>query len=198
MEIDKDISVLIRACTHPNKMLNLTYDQNGKTIHQNFFRGNGFDVEHAISYPWIHHFKVMPKSDLGLALVKSLLRDVTVGETSSVVSVQQNLLNEIRKLAVENAAAARQELLKIGLVAPLAEKFANALGAPKIKILLQAVYNLEEDVQQIVISLLADDAACWVISAGHPGSEIAQVMQVSPKKLNTIVLTTFQPFTQIP
>lgn len=197
MEIDDDTATLLDACAYPRQMLTLTYDHNGTAIHQNFFRGKQFDIAHTLPYPWVHFFEVKKKkkTDMGLGLLQSLVENVPDNEkTSAVFLLQQSLLDEIRNLTVHDSASAIQQLIGAGLTEPLAQKFTNTLRAPKVKILLQAVYDFGEKVRQNVFSILADDDSCWLVSAGEPGNETVQVIQVDRKKLNEIIHATFASF----
>ena len=198
MEIDADIAILLNECAYPLQMTVLIYNQGETAIHQNFFRGREYDVEHSLPFPWLHQFKVKPKSDLGLDLIQSLVKDVSNGETGNVISVQQSRLDEIRQLAADDIAGASKQLLELGLTSAFAEKLANVLGSPKVKILVQAVYDLGKNIQQNVYSILADEVSCWLVIAGQPGSLTVQVMQVNRRKLNEIILATFQPIANLP
>ena len=198
MEIDADIARLLSECAYPRQMTVLIYNQGETAIHRSFFRGAKYDVEHFLPSPWLHQFKVKPKSDMGLSLIQSLIKDAPNGETGNVISVQQSRLDEIRQLAADDIAGASQQLLELGLTSAFAEKLANVFGAPKIKILLQAVYDLGKNIQQNVFSILADEVSCWLVIAGQPGSSTIQVMQVNRKKLHEIILATFQPIANLP
>jgi hypothetical protein len=194
MVVNDKTAKFLKACVYPEQMLALTYNQDGNTINQNFFRGPEFDVEHTQPYPWVHHFKVMPKSDMGFGLIQSILSDAPNGESSPVFQVDQARLDQIRQMANHDVMLASQHLAEAGLAAPLSEKLAHALASPQIKLLLIAVYDLGEDVQQNMFSIFADDQSCWLIGAGQPGSPMAQIMQLGHKKQHEIIQATFLPF----
>ncbi len=196
MDIESDIARLLSDCAYPRQMLALTYHTDNGAIQRNFLRGKDYNVEHSLPYPWVHHFKMKPKSDMGLELVQSLTKGAPNGATSAVYPVPQDKLDETRQLATDDADAAARSLLDLGLDASHAKSFAAALGVPKTKILLQAVYDFGKTVRQNFYSILADDVSCWLVNAGQPANQTVQVMQVNRKKLNEIILATFQPFTK--
>lgn len=194
MRVNDEIATLLKVCAYPTQMIACTYSQGEKTVYHNFFRSREFDVEHTQPYPWVHHFKGVPKSDMGFGLMQSILRDAPDGESSPVFQLDQAQLDQIRQTATEQVLLAGQQLAKAGLAAPLSKKLARALAAPQIKLRLIAVYDLNDKTQQNMFSIFADDQSCWLIGAGQPGSPVAQVMQVNRKNQREILEATFQPF----
>lgn len=196
MEIDSDVARLLSYCAYPRQMTVLIHDQDKSAIHRYYFRGRNYDVEHTLPNQWIHHFRIIKKSDLGLGLTQSLIKDFPTSENSTVFPIQQVSLDGARRLAINDYSSAVILLNELGLTHPLDEKLAAVLNKPKTKIFLQTVYDFGKKIQQNVISVLADDTSCWVVITGKPADPIVQVMQVDSKKLNQIILAAFQPTTR--
>ncbi len=194
MKVKDDIISILKTCAGPHQMMVMSYSQGDETKSRNFFRGDAFDIEHDLPHPWVHRFQITDRSDMGLSLLQSLVKNASDGQSSAVFEISQTELDEIRQEAASNPQKAALALQSKGLTASEAGRLVDAFARPTLKVLAMAFWQLNPEAQGAVFSLLADNESTWLVRVGSPGEPIAQVMQVSRQKLHEFILPIFQSF----
>lgn len=195
--IDEALNQVLTASAYPLQMVVLTYSQDSAAVNRNYYRGKDYDIEHHLPYPWIHDFKTLSISDMGLGLVQKLVKEAKTGQASPVFLIHQAKLDEIRQAAASDVEFAAGHLTESGLPEALAGRFASALTAPQVKLLVQAVYQVREEVLQNVFTILSEASSSWLVSAGKAGDEQVQVMALDRPRLKKVIQTAFQPFQKV-
>ncbi len=194
MIVDENISRLLKTCAGPRQMLVMNYRVGNEVKSYNFFRGEAFDVEHDLPYPWVHRFQTIATSDMGQALLQSLLKNAPDCSDSAVFEIAQTDLNEIQQNAANDLTQAAQLLQLKGLPDDEAGHLAHAFTSPTLKILVMAFWQMNPEAQGSVFSVLADNQSAWLIRTDNPGDAMTQVAQVNKNKLQELMMSLFQKF----
>lgn len=194
MKVDENISHLLKTCAGPWQMLVLNYRLGNEAKSHNFFRGETFDVEHDLPHPWVHRFDIIEKSDMGQALLQSLLENAPDCPDSAAFEIAQTDLNEVQQNAGNDPIQAAAILQSKGMPNAEAGRLASAFASPALKILVMAFWQMNPEAQGSVFSLLANHESTWLIKTGNAEDMITQVMQVSKSKLREFILAELQKF----
>lgn len=194
MKVDEYISRLLQTCAGPRQMLVINYRLRNETVSRNFFRGQEFDVENDLPYPWVHRFEIVEKSDMGRALLQSLLKDAPDCSDSAVFEIAQADLNEVQQNAANDPDQAAQILQSKGLPGNEAGRLARAFASPTLKIMVMAFWQMNPEAQGIVFSLLANHESTWLIKTDNAGEAVTQVMTIGKSKLQEFIQAELEKF----
>lgn len=192
--IEENVRDLLTISAYPQQLVVITHNQGAEASQCNYYHGKDTEIEHRQSYPWIHQFRRGPTGEMGLPLVLGLIENINFGEPTPVFPIPQEKLEEARMLSGKDQQAAADVLSEMGVTLENSEKLTSVLASPKVKILLQAIYELKDPIQQTILSVLADEHSCWLISADQQPGRLAQVMGVDRGRLETAIRSAYLPF----
>lgn len=194
MKVDEYISHLLQTCAGPRQMLVINYRLGNETKSRNFFRGETFDVEHDLPHPWVHRFASMEKSDMGRAMLQSLLKDAPDCSDSAAFEIAQADLNEVQQNAAHDPVKATEFLQAKGLPNTEAGRLARAFASPALKLLVMAFWQMNPEAQGSVFSLLANHESTWLVKTDNAGQAVTQVMTIGKSKLQEFIQAELEKF----
>lgn len=194
MKVDESIRHLLQACAAPRQMTVINYRLGEETQSHNFFRGEAFDVEHDLLHPWVHRFGIVEKSDMGRALLQSVLNNAPDCSDSAAFEIAQGDLNEVQQIAANAPLQAAEFLQTKGLPHTEAGHLARAFASPMLKILVMAFWQMNPEAQGIVFSVIANHESTWLIKTDKSGESVAQTREVSKIQLKEFVLAEWGKF----
>lgn len=196
--LDRGVSAAVSACVYPAQMVSVAHRRTNGAIEQRYFyRVPELAVAHSFPMNGIHDLELGVTSDMGSTIVRELLMGLPENELSTPpYPLKQAALAQAHKLADQGEGdAVTESLTSAGIAAEHARRLANALVAPVLRLVIQLIYRLSPTVEQKVLTLIGNDAGCWLVAADQLEADEVVVQGLSTKKALDVILAAYQPLT---
>ena len=131
---------------------------------------------------------------MGATIVRGLLQNLPKDSSmTAIYKIDQKALAEAQELAQHQTADAVEKLIAAGMAVQQAEACTKTLSNLKILVVLQLIYSLQPVVQQ-VMTVIADDIGCWLISADGVGADMVTIQSLSAEQVTQTLEQSFKPF----
>ena len=170
-----------------------------KPIIQYHYRHSDYTVVYRPHPVGMHQFRLSTDIDMGGDAVRDGLADVPQASPSGpVVTLPRTTLTEIKKLPSEQSDVAVTHLVTAGMPPLHAPQLVQAMLNAALIVTFQLLYRVQPDPPQQMVTVLADDATCWILQAQHAQAPHVSVQCVTPAEVQRMVETTFARFAETP
>ncbi|MEM8535615.1 MAG: hypothetical protein AAGF95_32590, partial [Chloroflexota bacterium] len=147
----------------------------------------------------MHQFRSSTDGDMGADAVREWLAEVPQASPSGpVVTLPRTTITEIKKLPPEQSDIAVTQLVTAGMPPLHAPQLVQTMLNATLTVTFQLLYRVQPDPPQQMVTVLADDATCWILQAPHAQAPHVSVQCVTPAEVQQMVETTFARFAETP
>jgi hypothetical protein len=177
-------------------MVAIVFSQNKSLPKQLYhYRVSDFDVQHTLPEHRVHEFRKNMRHDMGLADLSKLFDGRNWDFVSPVIELPADAFNIAQKTTQQDSTSAARHLMDAGIDSQMSEKIAITLSSYQLKVMIQWVYQFSPKINQMTISIIADQTVCWLVEhVTITNSPFFRIKAVNSQSLKQLIYSAFQPF----
>lgn len=191
--LDQAVQAILILCNQPEKMWIHITQAKEQPIQQTYsFYADGLMTSVREDLPDLFSFLLTP--DVQLDWEGEALEAMAASPqiTTQAYALPTAVYNQVQEQAADDAALALSILQENGVPRSEARAFLQAMADPQLTHVLQFVYNPGYRSDQDLLTIMADEASCWLVKADSVETDTVTVQAVDADTVNHEVESAFQ------